>query len=157
MLVARLENALSHDYLSERFRKAYAFLQRSDLSALPVGRVDIDGDEVFASVQEYETSPAAERRYEAHRRYYDIQFMVEGTEAIWYAPLEALEPDGPFDEKGDGGLFVAAPGAPESEIILEPHGLAVVAPEDAHKPRCIPSAGGDVPQHVRKIVVKVLA
>ena len=43
MLVAQLDNALRHDYLSERFRKAYAFLNRDDLRALPVGRVDIDG------------------------------------------------------------------------------------------------------------------
>lgn len=157
MLVAHLENALSHDYLSERFRKAYAFLQRDDLASLPLGRTDIDGDEVFANVQEYETEPAEERRYEAHRRYYDIQFMVAGSEALWYAPLETLAPEGPFDEEGDGGLYAPEEGAPESEIVLRPGDLAVVAPEDAHKPRCIPSADGSRPQHVRKIVVKVRA
>ena len=157
MLVSQLDNALRHDYLSERFRKAYAFLNRDDLSALPVGRVDIDDDEVFANVQEYETAAAGERLYEAHRRYYDVQFMVAGIESMWYAPLEELKPEGDFDEEGDGGLFSAAPGAPESEIVLRPGDLAVVAPEDAHKPRCVPSAEGGRPQRVRKIVVKVLA
>lgn len=157
MLIAQLDNALRHDYLSERFRKAYAFLNRDDLFALPVGRVDIDGDEVFANIQEYETAPAGERLYEAHRRYYDVQFMVAGIESMWYAPLKELEPKGGFDEEGDGGLFSAATDEPESEIILRPGDFAVVAPEDAHKPRCIPSAEDGHPQRVRKIVVKVLA
>ena len=157
VLVAHLENALAHDYCAERFRKAYAFLQRDDLAALPVGRIDIDGDEVFANVQEYETEPADQRLYEAHRRYYDVQFMVAGAEAMLYAPLETLSPEGEFDEEGDGGAYSATHTTPESEIVLLPGDMAVVAPEDAHKPRCIPSADGDRPQRVRKIVVKVLA
>ena len=157
MLVAHLENAQSHDYLSERFRKAYAFLERDDLHALPIGSIDIDGDEVFANVQEYETAPASERLYEAHRRYYDVQFMVEGIESMWYAPLEELAPEGDFDEEGDGGLYSPTPDSPESEIVLRPGDLAVVAPEDAHKPRCIPTANEGRAQRVRKIVVKVLA
>lgn len=157
MLVAPLKNAQAHDYLSERFRKAYAFLERDDLRALPVGRIDIDGDEVFANVQEYETTPAGERLYEAHRRYYDVQFMVDGVESMWYAPLDELAPEGDFDEEGDGGLYSPTPGAPESEIVLRSGDLAVVAPEDAHKPRCIPSAHEGRAQRIRKIVVKVLA
>lgn len=157
MLVAHLDNALSHDYLSDRFRKAYAFLQRDDLAQLPLGRVDIDGDEVFANVQEYRTEPADQRLYEAHRRYYDVQFMVRGREAMWYAPIETLQAEGEFDEEGDGGLYAPKPDAPESEVVLEPGDMAVVAPEDAHKPRCIPTADGAASVQVRKVVVKVLA
>lgn len=157
MIYDTLEHKDQYRGLSPRLAKALDFLAETDFSALPDGRCDIDGDEVFANVQEYETEPAEERRYEAHRRYYDIQFVVAGSEALWYAPLETLAPEGPFDEEGDGGLYAPEEGAPESEIVLRPGDLAVVAPEDAHKPRCIPSADGSRPQHVRKIVVKVRA
>ena len=58
MLVASIENAEAHDYLSERLKKAYAFLRENDLGALSCGRHDIDGEDVFANVMEYDTVPA---------------------------------------------------------------------------------------------------
>lgn len=149
MLASTLDRAADHDYRSERFRAAYAFLGRSDLAELPLGRVDIDGDDVFANVQEYETVPAGEKQMEAHRRYYDVQCVVEGEELMEYAPLAGLEEAQPFDEEGDFGLY-AGPACP-SRIVLRAGDVAVLAPEDAHKPGC----ALDGPARVRKIVVKV--
>ena len=89
MLVTTLDHAAGNDYLAARFQKAYAFLNRDDLGSLPLGRVDIDGDAVFANVQEYDTVPAEEKQLEAHRRYYDVQFVVSGEEV---APEDAHKP-----------------------------------------------------------------
>ena len=58
MLVASIENAEARDYLSERLKKAYAFLRKNDLGALSCGRHEIDGEDVFANVMEYDTVPA---------------------------------------------------------------------------------------------------
>lgn len=151
MLASTLCHAADHDYLSARFQAAYAFLAQEDLAALPLGRVDIDGDAVFANVQEYDTVPAAEKQMEAHRCYYDVQFVVAGEEVMEYAPLEGLAEAQPFDEESDFGLYFA----PErlSSIVLSAGDVAVLAPEDAHKPGCALIA----PSRVRKIVVKVLA
>lgn len=149
MLATTLDHATDHDYLIARFRKAYEFLARTDVADLPLGRVDIDGDEVFANVQEYDTVPASEKQMEAHRRYYDVQFVATGEEVMEYAPLAGLEEAQPFDEDADFGLYVA-PARPSS-VVLRAGDVAVLAPEDAHKPGC---ALGE-PQHVRKIVVKV--
>ena len=110
MLVTPLAHAAQNDYLAERFRKAYEFLSRDDLAALPLGRVDIDGDDVFANVQEYETVPAPDKRMEAHRRYYDVQFVVSGEELIQYAPLEGMIEIGSFDEDSDFGVYGTPPG-----------------------------------------------
>lgn len=149
MLVSSLGHAEEHDYLAARFRAAYAFLERPDLADLPLGRVDIDGDDVFANVQEYKTVPAAEKRMEAHRRYYDVQFVVAGEELMEYAPLAGLEEAEPFDEESDFGLY-ATPERP-SVVVLRAGDVAVLAPEDAHKPGC---AAGEA-RRVRKVVVKV--
>ncbi|WP_449314731.1 YhcH/YjgK/YiaL family protein [Rubneribacter sp.] len=151
MLLAPLAHAARTDYASDRFRKAYAFLEREDLSALPLGRTDIDGDEVFALVSEYDTAPAPDLRMEAHRRYCDIHCMVSGEELIQYAPLEGLIEIGSFDEEADGGRYGTPPWC--SSIVLRAGQLAVFAPGDAHKPGC--SFGAAKP--VRKVVVKVLA
>ena len=67
------------------------------------------------------------------------------------APLAGLAPNGEFDEEADFGLF-ATPEAPSS-IVLRAGEMAVLAPEDAHKPGC----AADEPGRVRKIVVKVRA
>ncbi|WP_371298064.1 YhcH/YjgK/YiaL family protein [Paraeggerthella sp.] len=144
-----LAHAAQNDYLAERFRKAYEFLSRDDLAALPLGRVDIDGDDVFANVQEYETVPAPDKRMEAHRRYYDVQFVVSGEELIQYAPLEGMIEIGSFDEDSDFGVYGTPPGC--SSIVLRAGQIAVFAPEDGHKPGCSFGAA----KHVRKIVVKV--
>lgn len=151
MLAARIENALSHDYLSARFRAAYAFLSRPDLAELPCGRVDIDGDDVFANVQRYDTVPAAQKDLEAHRRYFDVQFVVSGEEQIEVAPLAGLPETRPFDEEGDFGLYETP--AETTAVVLRAGDFAVLAPEEAHKPGC---ALGE-PCAVCKIVVKVRA
>ena len=80
MLVTTLDHAAGNDYLAARFQKAYAFLNRDDLGSLPLGRVDIDGDAVFANVQEYDTVPAEEKQLEAHR------VAMRGGEAVGGPP-----------------------------------------------------------------------
>lgn len=150
MLTSSLNLAQKYDYLEERFREAYAFLEHTDLKALPLGRVDIDGDRLFASVQEYTTMAWEDCRYEAHNRYFDIQYVVEGREQFGYVKRAGLLETAPYSEAEDL-VFFHEP-AESGRVLLEAGDCAVVPPEDAHKPRCI--AG--MPCLVRKIVVKVL-
>ena len=149
MLATSIDLIQKYDYLEEKFKKGYEFLRKTDLKALPLGRADIDGDEVFASVQEYTTMPADTCKYESHNRYFDIQYVVEGQEQLGYVKRAGLLEDAPYNEADDIVFFK------ESEqggtILLEAGDCAVVAPEDAHKPRCVAGA----PCKVRKIVVKV--
>lgn len=149
MLVTKLAFTESNDYLSDRMRKAYDFLATADLANLPLGRVDIDGDQVYANVCEYATVPASERDMEAHRLYYDVQFVVSGEEVLQYAPVEGLAATTGFDVASDYGLYEAP--SPCSCIVMRSGDMAVLAPEDAHKPGC-QLAG---PCKVRKVIVKV--
>ena len=149
MLTTSIGLIQKYDYLEEKFKKGYEFLQNTDLMALPLGRVDIDGDEVFASVQEYTTMPADTCKYEAHNLYFDIQYVVEGREQFGCTARAGLLEEAPYNE-GDDIVFFQEP-EQGGTILLKAGDCAVVAPEDAHKPRCI--AGS--PCKVRKIVVKV--
>lgn len=149
MLVSSLSRINDNDYLSTRMQAAYEFLRTADLANLPLGRIDIDGDDVFANVQEYVSVPASKKQMEAHRCYYDVQYVVTGEERMEVAPLEGLVPVAAFDEGADFGLY-ETPEAP-SVVILRAGDLAVVAPEDAHKPGCALNS----PAPVRKVVVKV--
>lgn len=149
MLTTSIDLMEKYDYLEEKFKKGYGFLKNTDLKALPLGRVEIDGDDLFASVQEYTTMPADDCKYEAHNRYFDIQYVVEGQEYFGYVKREGLTEEAPYDEVNDLVFFKE----PEQDgyVLLQTGDAAVVAPEDAHKPRCV--AG--VACRVRKIVVKV--
>lgn len=149
MLTGNLAVVDRYDYLEERFKKGYDFLKNTDLKALPVGRVEIDGDDLFASVQEYTSIKADECRFEAHNQYFDIQYVVEGEEQFGYAKRADLKEAGPYSEADDIVFFEE----PEQSgtVYLKAGDCIVVAPEDAHKPRC--EAGKAC--HVRKIVLKV--
>ena len=95
MLTSNLKVVEKYDYLTEKFRRGYEFLRTTDLKALAVGRVDIDGDDIYASVQEYTSLKADTCKFEAHNRYFDIQYVVEGEEQFGYAKRENLTEEAP--------------------------------------------------------------
>ena len=150
MIVTDLEHADKQLPSSPAFRKALAFLRRGDLAALPDGRYEIEGERVFAMAQRYETAPAAEPRFEAHRKYIDVQFIADGSEVIGWAPVSGLEITEAYDAEKDVCFGLVKKGL-WTPVRLEAGQLAVLYPEDAHAPRL--AAG--VPAQAVKLVVKV--
>ena len=150
MLTTNLLLADKYDYLSEKFKKAFAFLREADLTALPVGNVPIDGDEVYANVQSYTTMEAAECPFESHRAYFDVQYVVEGEECFGYEPIENLVASTEYDAAKDL-IFYQEP-ADFGSVILKAGDFAIVPPEDGHAPRRMTAKGSC---QVKKIVVKV--
>lgn len=150
MLTTSLLLAEKYDYLSEKFKKAFIFLRETDLAALPVGNVPIDGDEVYANVQSYTTMAPEECPFESHRAYFDLQYVVEGEECFGYEPLENLTPSMEYDAERDL-IFYQEP-AQSGCVILKAGDFAIVPPEDGHAPRRMTLNGACA---VKKIVVKV--
>ncbi|MCI6636721.1 MAG: YhcH/YjgK/YiaL family protein [Bilifractor sp.] len=149
MLTTTIDIADKYNYLTDRFRKAFDFLKNTDFSSLSEGVIPIDGDCVFAQVQIYETKPVEECRFEAHRKYFDIQYMADGEEYMGFLPLKYLEEDTSYDAENDLQFYHL----PEKygRILLRTGDFAVVSPDDGHMPRGI----GSTRQTVKKIVVKV--
>lgn len=52
MIIDRLGNSDMYNGINPGFKKAFDFLKTNDLANMEVGRYDIDGDKVFALVQE---------------------------------------------------------------------------------------------------------
>lgn len=150
MLVSSLSQVADNQLPAGRLAKALAFLSRPDLAELAPGRHEIDGEEVFANVQELTTVEPGEKNYEAHRRYADVHYVISGEELIGVAPVRECAAVGEFSEADDFGLYVA--GDRESWVVLRAGELAVTPPCDAHKPGCCP--GGPAP--LKKVCVKVL-
>lgn len=147
MILDRLENASLYSSLSPNLQKGFDFLNSADLSALPPGRHEIDGNNVFALVSEYDSKAHEDCRLEVHRNYTDIQYIVAGREAIGYALLGNQEVLVPFSEEKDIAFYKGE----NSPLILEAGMFAVFFPHDVHRP-CMQING---PVKVKKVVVKV--
>ena len=57
MIKDNLKNAESYHKLGEGFKKGFEFLKTADMKNLENGKYQIEGDDIFVSVQDYTTKP----------------------------------------------------------------------------------------------------
>jgi YhcH/YjgK/YiaL family protein len=132
--------------LAQRITAALRFLQTTDLASLPPGKVEIQGNQLYAMIQEYNTKPRAKGFWEAHRQYIDVQYVVQGVERMGYANLAHMRA-GEYQADKD---FLSLEG--EGNFLVMPAGMFIIlTPEDPH----MPGIAVDEPQSVKKVVVKV--
>ena len=146
MIVDLLKNAKLYAG-DKKLARALDYLAKTDFKKMEPGKVELDGAKLFALIQAPTTRAKESAQFEAHRKYIDVQYIVEGTEQMGYAPIATLKTSVPYDEtkdaemlKGDGDFVTFRPGM-----------FVVFFPEDAHMP-CLTCTA---PVQVRKVVVKV--
>ncbi len=105
----------------------------------------------FVSVATLTSRPLSGSLYECHKRFCDVQMVVEGQEWLFNAATTGLSLDGPFDDQRDVGFFQPAP-AEISRVTLSPGTFALLFPWDAHLPAI---AVDGVPAPLRKCVGKI--
>jgi YhcH/YjgK/YiaL family protein len=133
--------------LYEGFLKGIEYLRDQALLARPAGRHEIDGEKLFVIIQDYMTRPLEQCRWEAHRKYIDIQFLLSGAERMGHARVDALKVVDPYDAAKDVAFYDG-----EGDYCAVEAGMfAVFYPDDAHRP-CVAI---DAPTAARKAVFKV--
>jgi len=147
MIIDRLSQASLYYPVSDRLAKAFRYLQETDLLSLSSGKHEIEGNVVYASVSEFTTKAIEEGTWEAHRKYIDIHYVIEGIEQIGYASIDDLSA-GPYDEEKD---FFALEGE-GTFYTLKPGDFVVMFPRDAH----MPGIAYDDRLYIKKVVMKVL-
>ncbi len=158
MIIDQLSNVQSSIYpnllsatapnagLAKRLKAGFDYLLQTDLTAVAPGTVKIDGDQVFAMHQEYNTKLLAQGFWESHRKYIDIQYVVSGVEHMGFANLQQLT-NGEYDANKD---FIMHEGS--GSFVLLPAGMfTLLFPADAH----MPQIAVESPLPVKKVVVKV--
>ena len=147
MIIDTISNAEKYYKLGANFKIGFEFLQNNDLKKLENGKYSIDGDNVYISVQDYMTKTLEESKFEAHRKYADIQFIIKGEEKLGYGDVSNFKPSTFYDDKNDivfldgNGEFVHAK---ENDFVI-------FMPADAHMP-CVEVTES---AYVKKAVVKV--
>ena len=146
MIYDTIEHMGQYRCLSKNLAKALDFLTGTDLKSMPDERVEIDGERAFAFFQRYDTLPANDRP-EAHRRYIDIQYLIEGEELIGIAPLSAMKREVEARPERDIWFYEGK----TVNISIGGGRLAIFFPQDAHAPGIAAAES----RPVRKVVVKV--
>jgi YhcH/YjgK/YiaL family protein len=170
MIADRLEQAGRYRGMHPGLDRGLEALRRLAGDPPPDGRHELEGRDLYAILSTYEPGDPADKRFEAHRRYADIQVVLRGGEVLYWAPLEGLAEQRAYAPEEDIAFYEDPPGGGVG-LPLEPGAFAVLFPEDAHKPGCrvTPgrgSGGGPVGRggagrpaggggQVRKLVVKV--
>lgn len=146
MIIAALVDARRYYALHPLFAQAFGFLQQTDLQGLAPGRHEIQGEELFAIVEACAGRTREEAKLECHRRYIDIQLVLEGVDEMGWRPLAACtQPRTDYDAARDIRFF---DDVPASWIATPAGAFCLFFPDDAHAP--LVSDG-----FIRKVVVKI--
>jgi len=147
MIIDHLKNASLYYGAHERVAAGLRWLESQDLVNLAPGRYELDGANLFVIVTEYETKTMDKVKWEAHKKYFDIQCIISGKELIGYAYLGDCQP-GAYDESKDFQEILTVKGVfPE----LGPGMFMVLAPQDVHAPGIAPGEASSA----KKAIVKV--
>lgn len=147
MIYDEIKNAGRYRGMSKNMDIAIDFLEKADLSSLPLGKVEICGDKVFANVMETEAKDEEELSFEIHKKYMDIQVDIQGTELILIG-LGGFQEKEPFSGKKDFGSCMAEKSA---RMIMEPGRFIICMPQEPH----LPSAAAKDDSKLKKCVIKV--
>jgi uncharacterized protein, YhcH/YjgK/YiaL family len=134
---------------NDRMQRAFQFIKETNLQSLEVGKHLIDGEDIFALVQSYNTKESNLSRFESHERYIDIQFIVSGVEKMSWLPIDKLTLAENDLAKSDKVLYKDS--TIGNDFIVHEGEFVIFYPEDGHK-ACI---AVDEPTLVKKIVLKV--
>ncbi|MGD0596666.1 MAG: YhcH/YjgK/YiaL family protein [Sedimentisphaerales bacterium] len=149
MILDRIDNTRLYLGLHAGFAKAFEILRDKTLAKKEDGKYPIDGDKIYYTLQRYTTKPLNEGKLEAHRKYIDIQFLLEGQELFGYASLKGLTAAQEYNSQKDIAFF----NTPKeiTKVKLEPGLFCILFPDDAH----LPALQLADPIEVRKVVVKI--
>lgn len=150
MIKNSLKYTKNYYRLSDKVKLALEYLEQNDLKERENGRYDILGDEVYINVQDYTSKPETQGKWEAHRKYIDIQFMIKGSEKIGVGEIDNYQTTEAYDEAKDLE-FLDATKNKYQFINMNENDFIILYPQDVH----MPQIAMNTPSYVKKAVVKI--
>ena len=148
MIVDQLSASAAYESLHPLFPRAFAYLRSFDVKTED-GKYELQGQDLVAIVQRYQTAPSADKLWEAHQTYGDIQVVYQGLENCGHADQQTLVVTKPYIAEKDVEKY-AAPSSPTALLILGRGNFAIFHPQDGHQPGVQISA----PAEILKVVIK---
>ncbi len=146
MILSTRSQADRYVSLHPLFHKTFEYMRCTDLPALKAGVHDIVGRDLFVIVEEATGRTRAEAKLESHRRYIDIQLVLQGVDEMGWKPLaDCHQPIDEYNEARDIRFF---DDLPASWIAVPPDHFCIFFPDDAHAP--LVGSGA-----IRKVIFKI--
>lgn len=122
---------------------------------IKAGEHAISGRKLYATVEEVETVPRKQGLYEAHRRFIDLHYCLDGGEIIEWSPVSTLTAKTKYDSAKDYTHYNLPKNG--KACYMTPHTFAIFFPEDAHMPKISDGTNPTVKKVVVKIDAKLIA
>lgn len=147
MIVDSIANASLYFGVNKDFAKVFEVLKSLDGNT-PEGKIVLDDGKVWVNVQYFgDKAPSADPKFEEHRKFIDIHYIVDGAEKFGYSNLDRLTVTVPYSEERD----VEFSKGEISEVILKSGDFLVTYPQDAHIPNMVKLTDGKMVRAVAKI------
>ena len=151
MIVAKLKDAADYRGICPMLDKALEYLNDEFMNTVGTEATHMEGNDLYATLNLFETQPDEKGFFEAHQKYLDIHAVLSGEERMDIAETSTLTPD-ETASKPENDFYAFTDKAPAHQSIVLRHGDFLVAfPQDAHRVK------GQVngPSDVRKVVFKI--
>lgn len=146
MILANLNDSDRINVLHPLFEKLFHFIKSNDLLHCNLGRIELDGDNLFINNVEATLVDESLQPLEVHRNYIDVHIPLSSSERIgWKSLSDCSSLSSEFDESNDFALYKDTPSI---FVEIKVGEFLVVFPEDAHAP----TIGNGT---LRKLIAKV--
>lgn len=146
MIIDTFDNLQSYAALHRLFPQLLEYLKTTNLLALPNGKHTILNDDMFVLIQRGIGQPKTDSKLECHRKYIDIQLVLDGTDEMGWKPLaDCQAPIDAFNTANDVQFFSDLP---LNWFVTSANKFCIFFPGDAH-------SGMISAHHLHKAVFKI--
>lgn len=132
MIIGNLSGTRRAEALLPGLKELFAFVGKTDFDALPLGRIEVDGDRIFINNTLTDGADINTQPLEMHRQYVDVHILLGGEETIGWKPIHEIENyTQEYDAEKDCAL---SNDRPRFFATLHPGEFCIVFPEDTHAP-----------------------
>ncbi len=149
MIIDHIENMGTYDGVHKDLPKVLETLANWDIPAMESGRYPVEGSDAYIMVQRYTSRDLAVSKWESHRKYIDVQYVVQGEERMGYQHISNLKVSQQYDDASDAALYTG-----QGVLIPAPQGtVALFFPQDGHMPGVAVDEGVPMLKIVAKLPV----
>lgn len=151
MILDNIKNIDKYSF-SSPLLKGFDFLLKNDLENLPEGKYEI-AEGIFANVQKIQAKAPDLRKFEAHKDYIDIQYIISGKERMDFSNIENFKVEIPYDKEKDVEfLKLNSEEITPNSAYLKEGDFIIFYPQDAHAPML---KALDTDYEIKKVIVKI--
>ena len=151
MIIDKIFNLDRYLCLHPDFIKVKEVVEKFSDPTLEPGKYPIDGDRVFAVVQGYDTKEAQPDKFENHRKYIDIQYVIRGKEAFNCTKVSECTVTQEFDEKIDAALYTCE--GMRTHVEAGDGDFVIFYPQDVHNPGVKYGDGIKIKKAIAKVML----